>query len=358
MMGIILVTLLTLIFSFTAWAESGDRQVVSGPFSFSVRGGAENDSAAMGFDGRLDYLNPLLNVHLFTTFDLLDGGRGQGKINNNRYGTGIAFSHTIANTANLYAGTSFIRELDKYFGHAYLGGKVRLTDYALLSASYGFGFDNKKVVQDSVASYTVAEAVDWFKVGGVLVDKYGWKANLYYYLSDTSHQQISGIEGELSYPVLDYLTVGVNGGSDLSDRSNQDRSWRSFAFMTYAFGGQKANPIAVALDKNNPIEYPRVVRTVISKSAPTVTSLVISQSITTTVVCQENVTFTVSGGVAPYSWSTDEGSIIANASTSSANLTSSGGYTEGIANITTVTVRDAAGRTATATVNTAGNSHC
>ncbi len=247
-----------------SWADPNGRQIVSGPYSLSVRGGAENSSAALGFDGRVDYLNELLNIHLFGTFDWLSAGSGEGAIDNKRYGAGFALSHTFAKQANIYAGTSMSREMGENFGHAYLGGKVKVTDFALLSASYGFGFGPERSVinPDAPTTYVGAEAKDWFKTGVVLVEGHGLKANAYYVLTDPGNLQSSGVEGELSYPILDNLTIGINGSRDLTSKGNLDRNWRSFAFVTYAFGSQKGSPIDVALDKNQPSEYARIHRVV------------------------------------------------------------------------------------------------
>jgi len=241
-------------------AEQGGRQIVSGPYSLTIRGGAENNSGAVGIDGRIDYLTRPINLHLFGTFDWLDAGRGEGAIENDRYGAGIALSHTYPGKANAFVGTSFIRELGETFGHAYIGGKIKLADYALLSGTYGFGFGHVKEIRQVASRFLAAESVDWAKIGFVLAHRKGWKANVYYTYTDPSDLKISGIEGELSCPVRENLIVGVNGSSDLTTKTDLERTWRSFLFLTYSYGSQKGSPIDVALDKNSPVEYPRVVR--------------------------------------------------------------------------------------------------
>jgi hypothetical protein len=349
-LGIFAVVLATLLMlPIVASAADGGRQIDSGPFSLSLRGGGINDSRAIGLDGRVDYLNQLLNVHLFGTLEILDAGHGEGRVDNNRYGAGIALSKTFARQANLFAGTSFIREMNENFGQAYLGAKLKVTEYALLSASYGFGFQGVKEIQDRLA----AESVNWLKAGAVIVDRYGWKANLYYYLTDPGGEKISGIEGEVSYPVLDNLTIGINGSCDLTDKSNLEQNWRTFAFVTYAFGGQKASPIDVALDKNNPVEYPRVIRATVQKNTATST-LAISPTNTTANGCSsQTATFSASGGVAPYTWSTSDSEsnlAVFSGGTSAKWFDSADNFCSG-GGVVTVTVTDSTGATATATIN-------
>ncbi len=110
------------------------------------------------------------------------------------------------------------------FGYAYFGGKVKVTDFALIPASYGFGFGPERSVinPDSLTTFIGAEAKDWFKTGVVLVEGHGLKGNAYYVLTDPGNLQSSGIEGELSYPLWDNLTIGINGSCDLTSKSNLD----------------------------------------------------------------------------------------------------------------------------------------
>ncbi len=63
------------------------------------------------------------------------------------------------------------------FGYAYFGGKVKVTDFPLIPASYGFGFGPERSVinPDSLTTFIGAEAKDWFKTGVVLVEGYGLK---------------------------------------------------------------------------------------------------------------------------------------------------------------------------------------
>ena len=342
--AVVFATLLAL--PIAASAADGARQIDSGPFSLSLRGGGVNDSRAIGVDGRVDYLNQLLNLHLFGTLEILDAGHGEGRIDNNRYGAGIALSKTFARQANLFAGTSFIREMNENFGQAYLGAKLKVTEYALLSASYGFGFQGVKEIQDRLA----AESVNWLKAGAVIVDRYGWKANLYYYLTDPGDEKISGIEGEVSYPVTDNLTIGINGSCDLTDKSNLEQNWRTFAFITYAFGGQKASPIDVALDKNNPVEYPRVIRKQIQNAlAPgDVSTLAITPSQAGQLAClSQNIHFQASGGEPPYLWSASGGKIVQDTE-NDAFWTDTGCNSNG--RTVTVTVTDSLGASRSATI--------
>lgn len=290
-------------------AGAEDRQIVTGPFSFSVRGGAENNSEAVGFDGRIDYLNPFLNFHAFATYDWLNAGRGAGEIDNKRYGAGVALSHTYNKKANAFMGTAFIRDFGESFGHAYVGGKVKVADHALFSGAYGFGFGNEKEVRKLTGIRITAESADWLKTGFVLATPSGWKANAYYYLTDPGDLNISGIEGELSYALLDSLTIGLGGSRDLTEKTDQIRNWRAFLSLTYAIGDQKESLIDLALDKNNPVEYPRIVRVMKKEAAPSTPSpLAITPTNANALGCSggDNLLFTASGGTPPYSWSTSD----------------------------------------------------
>jgi hypothetical protein len=315
---LVLATLLALPIS--GWGAD-DRQLTSGPFSVSMRGGMVNNSAALGVDGRVDYLTRNINLHLFGTFDWLDAGNGEGEISNTRYGGGFALSHTYGRLANVFAGMSMLREMDENLGHAYFGGKLKLTDYALLSAAYGFGFGAAKETQKYASTFVSVEAVDWLKVGGVLVSGQGMKANVYYHLTDPANERISGVDGELSYALLNNLTVGANGSYDITNHTNQERNWRTSLFVTYAFGSQKGSPIDIALDKNNPTEYPQVIRKVVLKpvvSSPTQTPaspLTLSSAYLDFCALQQQqrypyfVSVTASGGTMPYRWEVTEGSL-------------------------------------------------
>ena len=84
----------------------------------------------------------------------------------------------------------------------------------------------------------------------------GLKTNLSYYLTDLGGLNISGIEGEVSYPVTDAVSLGVNGGADLTTKTGVDKNWRSYILLAYSFGGQKGAPMDMALDKNSPVIYP------------------------------------------------------------------------------------------------------
>ena len=347
-----------LAFPLSVWAAN-DRQLDSGPFSFSLRGGAVNDSPALGVDGRVDYLNQLLNVHLFGTFDWLGDGQGEGEISNMRYGGGLALSKTFDRRVNVFAGASLIREMDENFGHAYLGGKLKLTDYAILSASYGFGFDSANKINKSLTTYISAEAMDWLKVGGALVDGQGLKANLYYHLTDPGNQRISGIDGELSYAVLNNLTVGANGSCDLTEKGNLERNWRTSLFVTYAFGSQKGSPIDIALDKNNPIEYPQIIRKTVQKGVitagtPSGGPLSITQSGSSVPSCisSSSIKLMVVGGVGPYTWSDNTGQSGSMFSSQTGQVVFWSDHVEYMCGggTVTITVTDANGATAMTTI--------
>lgn len=347
-------------FSLAVPAFSEGRQLVSGPLSFTIRGGGQSDSATIGLDARMDYLNSILNTHIFGTYDLLDAGKGIGEIDNQRYGAGLAISHTFPGMANIFAGTAFINEMSEYFGHAYLGGKIKVADFALISGSYGFGFGHEKeIVINGTSRYLLAESADWAKLGVVLAAQNGLKANLYYYLTDPGDKNISGIEGELSYAVTDSVTIGINGSSDLTTKTDLEKNWKGYLFLTYAFGQQKGSPIDVALDKNNPTVYPMIVRTNKTRTTTTTTasSLTISPTNANATGCGvSTVTFTASGGTQPYSWSTSEGgstnlTVInttqAQWSDTSDNFCGSGGTV-------TITVTDSTGASVSATINVTG----
>lgn len=335
---------------------SEGRQVISGPLSFTLRGGGGNDSATVGLDARMDYLNPILNTHIFGTYDLRESGRGVGEIDNQRYGAGLALSHTFSNRVNVFAGTAFINDMSEYFGHAYLGGKIKVTDFALISGSYGFGFkDEKEIVIRDTSRYLLAESADWAKLGVVLVAQNGLKTNLYYYLTSPGDLNISGVEGEVSYPIMDSITVGINGSSDLTTNTDLEYNWKAYLFLTYSFGQQKRSPIDVALDKNNPVAYPKIVRRnmtreVVESKKPK-SKLTISPTQASVEGCSnDSVTFTATGGTQPYSWNASEGSLSVNGTqaTWTGERYSEGCYMD---RIVTITVTDSAGDSASATVD-------
>ncbi len=303
---IIILTILCTFITFLQPAPSFSegRQIVSGPYSLSVHGGSLNDSATFGVEARTDFLNPVLNLHVFGSYDLMDASSGMGTVDSQRYGAGVAISHTYPGWANVFFGTAFLNELSDYFGHVYLGGKIKVSDSALLSASYGFGLGPDRNISKKLTRYLQAQSVDWAKVGAVYVTLSGFKTNLYYYLTDPGGEDISGLEGEASYPVTDSVTVGVNGSVDLTQKNNFDRDWRAYAFLTYAFGSQRGAPIDVALDKNSPIAYPKVLRTTGPRVAAAASTLSVSPTSANAIGCSTTiVTFTASGGTGPYTWS-------------------------------------------------------
>lgn len=285
-------------------ALSEGRQIVSGPYSLSLHGGSLNDSATVGVDARTDFLNPVLNLHIFGSYDIMDASSGLGVVDSERFGAGFALSHTYPGKANLFIGTAFINEMNEYFGHVYFGGKVKVSGTTLLSASYGLGLGPDRNINKKLSRYLTAQSVDWGKLGAVYVTPDGFKTNLYYYLTDPGGENISGLEGEASYPVTDSVTVGINGSVDLTRKTDIDRDWRGYAFLTYAFGSQTGSPVDVALDKNSPIAYPKVLRSTGSRAAAASSPLTLSQSGTTAIGCSTDiVTFTASGGTGPYTWS-------------------------------------------------------
>lgn len=301
-------------------ARGESRQIGSGPLSLSLHGGATNDSPTIGADGRIDLLNPTLNVHLFGTFDVMDASRGLGQVDNHRYGAGLAVSHTYPGKANIFAGTAFINELNEYFAHIYAGGKAKVSETMLLSASYGFGLGPDMAI-GKLTKYLTAKSADWGKLGMVYVRPDGFKTNLYYYLTDPGGENISGLEGEVSYPVTDSVRLGVNGRVDLTDKDTLDRDWKTYGFITYAFGSQKGTPIDVALDTNTPVAYPMIVRTTTNRSA-TASPLTISPASTSAYGCStDTVAFTASGGTGPYTWSATSDQ----SSNETANLSSTSG---------------------------------
>ncbi|RMG71027.1 MAG: hypothetical protein D6710_06550, partial [Nitrospirae bacterium] len=241
-------------------ANSESRPIVDGPFSLTLKGGGNSDSGTIGLEARYDYISPLINLHLFGKYDWLDSGNGIGEIDNKSYGAGLALSHTYQRTANAYIGTSFLHELDKTFWHAYLGGKYKINSNIIVNGSYGIRFSGIKKISLSKDLNLEARAVNWLKIGAVYVADNGFKGKLYYYLNDPGDENISGIEGEISYPFTDAVTVGIRGSTDISTESNIDKNWKTLLFITYAFGEHRGKPIDIALDKNNPIEYPRIIR--------------------------------------------------------------------------------------------------
>lgn len=342
-----------LFFSVSPGLSEGMREINSGPYSLTVRGGSQSDSTAAGVDARLDLLNPLLNLHVFATYEQLDSSSGIGEVDSQRYGAGFAVSHTYPGFANVFAGTAIINELNEYFGHAYVGGKVKVADYALVSGSYGFGLGPERNITKGNTRFLTAESADWGKVGVTLVGMSGVKANLSYYLTDPGGENISGLEGDLSYPVTDNITLGVNGGADISDKTGIDRNWRSFLSLTYSFGWQKGNAIDVALDKNSPVEYPHVMR---RKGVSAAAALSISPGSANAVSCTtDTVTFTASGGTGPYTWSTsdDPGNLTVISATQAQWSDNMDFWCEG-SGTATVTVTDSLGASAAGTVNIGG----
>jgi hypothetical protein len=208
-------------------------------------------------------------------------------------------------------------------------------------------------ITKNLTKFLTAKSANWAKAGAVYVAPGGIKTNLYYYLIDPGGVNISGLEGEVSYFATESISVGVTGSGDFTTETDLDRNWSAQAFVAYAFGSQKGALIDVALDKNNPIAYPFVMRPSDRLVASVQCRLTISPTSSTIAACSsESATFTAMSGVSPYVWSTN--------SPNSTDLTPSGAtavwhglgnnYCEG-APTYTVTVIDGDGCSATATVN-------
>jgi hypothetical protein len=204
--------------------------------------------------------------------------------------------------------------------------------------------------------YDVAESVDWGKLGVVLVAQNGFKTNIYYYMSDPGSRNISGIEGEVSYPVTSATTIGLTGSSDISEKTSVDRNWRSFMYVSYAFGnGPKGDPINIALDKNNPVTYPKIIRSTSPAATPAPASataaLSVSPASTTNAGCSATASvFTASGGTGPYTWRSSAPLALSVLNATQAQWFDGGdNYCEAFT--FTVTVQDSTGATAVATVN-------
>ena len=160
----------------------------------------------------------------------------------------------------------------------------------------------------------------------------------------------------ISYPVTDSVTLGVSGGVDIRTRGNIDRNWNSYAFMTYSFGARMGTPFEVALDRNSPVIYPVILRTLAAGSTPSASTLAISPESTSIFGCSYpftggTATFTASGGTAPYSWSSSISGGLTVISSTQAEWTDSGDDFCSSSGSVTVTVTDYDGATATGTVN-------
>ncbi len=332
-------------------------QVHDGPFSLSLHGGGRSDSASAGIEARADYINPGINLHLFSLFDWLSDSGPIGAVDEKRIGGGLAISHTFPDRANVYLGTSVLREMDETFSHVYGGLKYKMSGNALVTVSYGAGLTGRKFIPASANTWFEAEAADWLKAGGVVVGHNGLKTKLNYYLTDPGDRNISGVEAEVAYPINPQLTIGLRGSSDITSKSNIERNWQAFGFVNYRFGDGGSVPVLeLSLDRNNPIEYPVVLRTEAMNVAPVggggdVAALTVSPSTATVVgYTDDSVTLTASGGTPPYSWSASAGFIPAPTSGVS-QITWFEDYDFCDPGTATVTVQDSAGGSATATID-------
>ncbi len=317
----------------------------------------------IGADVRYDYISPFINLHLFGKYDWLDSGNGIGNIDSKSYGAGLAFSHTYQRVANAYIGTSFLHEIGETFWHAYIGGKYKLNRNIILNGSYGLRFSGLKKITASDDWNIEVKAINWIKLGAVYVAENGFKGKLYYYLNDPGDENISGVEGEVSYPVTDAITVGVRGSTDISTESNIDKNWSTLVFITYAFGDRKGSPIDIALDKNNPVEYPKIIRktyeikqAAVQEQIPELT--ISPASATVEEYSGDTVTFTASGGVAPYTWEITSGKgLLKVLNATQAQYDESYDYCAETATVV-ITVKDSAGSSATAIINVIDVGNC
>ena len=195
-------------------AASESRPAASVPHTLFLHSGAAKNSATFGADGKVDINNPVLNVRFFDTYNIIDASHGIKLVDSKSYRVALALSHTSPRKANTFFETAFLNELSESFANIYANRNIPVSQAILLS-------------------------VDWDRLGAIYVTPTGFKSTLYYYLSDLGGDNISGFEGEVSYPVTDSVRIGVKGRADLSKRSTVDRDWKSFAFVTYAFGSQK-----------------------------------------------------------------------------------------------------------------------
>jgi hypothetical protein len=328
-------------------AVAQDRQIASGPYSMTLRGGGQDNAGTVGVDLNADYLNPFLNVHLFGVYDALDTSSSIGQVDNKRYGAGVAVSHTYPGRANIFIGAATLHELNEYFAHAYMGVQVKTSDSVLVGGSYGVGFGNEKSIIKAGVKEGTAESADWGKLGVTWVAESGVKANLNYYLTDPGDLNISGLEAGLSFPMTDTLTLGFTGGGDLTTKTGVEKNWQSYLKLTYAFGGRKGNPIDVALEQGSPAIYPVVVRRAAAQSLST---LAISPTAAINGGCNSTASvFTASGGTPPYSWSTNDPltTMAVISATQASWMDGSDNYCSGGGPFR-VTVRDSLGATASA----------
>ena len=195
-------------------AVSGNHPATSGPHSLFVHNSAANDPATLNANGWVDLNNPVLNVQLFDTYGIINASHGIKLIENQRYRVALALADTSPRKSNAFFETDFLNEISESVAHIYASRKIPVSQTMLLS-------------------------VDWDRLGAIYMAPTGFKTTLYYYLSDLGGDNISGFEGEVSYPVTDSVRIGIKGTADLSQRSAFDRNWKSFAFLTYAFGSQK-----------------------------------------------------------------------------------------------------------------------
>lgn len=204
--------LFTVICSLTPLCRPGAAAAGSGKLANSPYPLTPGATKSPNTSSAASFLSPVLDVQFFVTGNTPDAS---GALSDNpRFGAGLDLPHGYPGKADIFGGTDFLNELSESLAIIYNSRNIRVTKTMLVS-------------------------VDWGKLGMVYATPERFKAALYYYVSDPGSDNISGFEGEVSYPVGNSLRVGLTGRGDLSKRSDFDRDWKGFAFMTYAFDSQK-----------------------------------------------------------------------------------------------------------------------
>lgn len=200
-------------------AASEGLQTTGSANSLSLNDGAADGPAAIGPDNKAGPFSPVLNVRFFGAYDITGAYHRLALIDNQRYWARFSLTRTPPAKPDVFFETDFMNELSEYITGIYANRNLKLSEAMLIS-------------------------VDWGRLGAAYVTPAGLKTTLYYYFSVPRGENISGFEGEVSYPVTDSVRLGVKGRAGLSKDSDQDRDWKSFAFVTYAFGSQKgARPL-------------------------------------------------------------------------------------------------------------------
>ena len=98
----------------------------------------------------------------------------------------------------------------------------------LLTGSYGFGLGPKYDILKK--SFLTARASNWGKLGVAFVRSNGLKLNFNYFLTDPGGENISGLDGKLSYPVTDSVTIGIRATADLQKIQPSTETGRALPF--------------------------------------------------------------------------------------------------------------------------------